>query len=159
MRLHRWDEGRTVVDAALKERELGRVTASEEMAQYLLITAAKHIESANLIVETDPAGSYQLSYDGSRKALTAVLQIQGLRPTSGGGHYVIEKCLKAQLVNSGRGIVDKFSVMRRLRNDNEYPQQPEDPVIAAEALEQIADAREVLDAATKLVEVMPPYGK
>lgn len=159
MRLNRWDEGRAVVDTLLAERKLERVAASEEMAQYLLVAAAQHIESASLIVEADPTGSYQLSYDGSRKALTAVLQIQGLRPTSNGGHYVIEECLKAQLIKAGRGIVDKFSVMRRLRNDNEYPQQPEDAVVAEEALEQIRDAREVLDGASRLVEVMPPYGK
>ena len=59
----------------------------------------------------------------------------------------------------GRGIVDKFSVMRRLRSDNEYPQQPGDAVVAEEAIEQIRDAREVLDGASKLIEVMPPYGK
>lgn len=72
MRLHRGAEGRTVVDLALKEKELERVTASGEMAQYLLVAAASHIHFASLIAETDPAGSYQLSYDGSRKALTTV---------------------------------------------------------------------------------------
>lgn len=141
-----------------ENQEVGASVGLEKMAEYLLDAAAKHIESARLIAPSDPMGSYQVSYDGARKALAAVLQIQGLRPTSAGGHYVIEECLKAQLVKTGRGIVDKFSVMRRIRNDNEYPQQPQDAMAVEEAFEQISDAQEVLDGATKLVEVMPPYG-
>lgn len=71
---------------------------------------------------------------------------------------MIEECLKAQLVKTGREIVDKFSVMRRIRNHNEYPQRPEDGVVAEEAFEQVDDAQLVLEGATKLVGVMPPYG-
>lgn len=159
MRLPRWSEGRAVVDQLLADKKLDQVNATEEVAKLLLESAAKHIESAAMIAETDPSGSCQLSYDGARKALAAVLQIQGLRPTSAGGHYVIEECLKAQLVKSGREIVNKFSVMRRTRNSSEYPQNVKDIVVAAEALEQIADAREVLEKSAKLVEVMPVYGK
>lgn len=158
MRLNRWAEGRDVVDRLLRERMLERVTASEEMAEHLLEVAAQHVDSAALIAHSDPSGSCQLSYDGSRKALAAVLQIQGLRPTSAGGHLVIEQCLKAQLVQSGRGIVDKFSVMRRARNNSEYPSQPNGAAETADALEQIEDAKMVLDAAAKLVAVMPVYG-
>ncbi len=158
MKLNRWDEGRATVDKLLTERNLERVSASAEMAEYLLGVALQHIDSAVLIVASDPSGSCQLSYDGSRKALAAVLQVQGLRPTSAGGHVVIEQCLKAQLVKTGRDFVDNFSVMRRTRNSSEYPQNPEDAVTAEEALEQIKDARVVLDSATKLVAVMPVYG-
>lgn len=158
MRLLRWEEGRAEVDELLRTGKLEQVAASQELAGYLLEAAARHIESARQIAESDPMGSYQVSYDGARKALAAVLQIQGLRPTSSGGHYVIEECLKAQLVKTGREIVDKFSVMRRIRNHNEYPQRPEDGVVAEEAFEQVDDAQLVLEGATKLVGVMPPYG-
>lgn len=158
MRLLRWEEGRAEVDELLRVRKLERVPASEELAGYLLTAAARHIESARLIADSDPMGSYQVSYDGARKALASVLQIQGLRPTSSGGHYVIEECLKAQLVSTGREIIDKFSVMRRIRNQNEYPQRPEDSVVAEDAYEQVDDAQLVLEGATKLVEVMPSYG-
>ncbi|MFF1829817.1 hypothetical protein [Paenarthrobacter sp. NPDC058040] len=147
-----------MVDGLLSARKLEQVTASEEMASYLLEAAAKHIESARLIASGDPMGSYQVSYDGARKALAAVLQIQGLRPTSSGGHIVIEECLKAQLVKTGRDIVNKFSVMRRIRNDNEYPHNAQDAVAVEEAFEQIDDALSVLEGARKLVAVMPPYG-
>lgn len=158
MRLLRWEEGRAEVDELLRTGKLEHVPASEELAGYLLTAAARHIESARQIAESDPMGSYQVSYDGARKALAAVLQIQGLRPTSSGGHYVIEECLKARLVKTGREVVDKFSVMRRIRNNNEYPQRPEDGVVAEEAFEQVDDAQLVLEVATKLVGVMPPYG-
>jgi len=159
MRLQRWTEGRAVVDRLLADKKLDRVAASEDVAELLLVAAAKHIESAALIAEADPSGSCQLSYDGARKSLAAVLQIQGLRPTSSGGHYVIEECLKAQLVKYGREIVDKFSVMRRTRNSSEYPQSTKDLVAPEEALEQVEDARDVMAKSTKLVEVMPVYGK
>lgn len=48
--------------------------------------------------------------------------------------------------------------MRRIRNNNEYPQRPEDGVVAEEAFEQVDDAQLVLEVVTKLVGVMPPYG-
>ena len=159
MRLLRWETGRDTVDRLIAADELDQVSASEEMAQFFLEAATKHIDSAELIVAIDPAGSYQLSYDGSRKALTAVLQIQGLRPTHKGGHLVIEHCLKAQFVDTGKDMIAKFSLMRRLRNDSEYPSSPDTAVTEDEAREQIADARTVLEQATKLVEIMPVYGK
>lgn len=159
MRLLRWEAGRGTVDRLIAADELDQVNASEEMAQFLLEAAAKHIDSAELIVALDPAGSYQLSYDGSRKALAAVLQIQGLRPTTKGGHIVIEHCLKAQFVDTGKDMITKFSLMRRLRNDNEYPTSTDNAVTEDEAREQIGDARTVLEQATKLVQIMPVYGK
>lgn len=159
MRLLRWDEGRDTVDRLLAAKDLQKVSASEEITKILLDGAAKHIKSAELIVDIDPAGSYHLSYDCARKSLAAVLQIQGLRPTTKGGHYVIEQCLKAQLKDSGRALIGKFSVMRRVRNDSEYPDSTADEVLAADAKEQIHDAQQILDFAIKLVEVMPVYGK
>lgn len=37
-------------------------------------------------------------------------------------------------------------------------QGPEDGVVAEEAFEQVDDAQSILEVATKLVGVMPPYG-
>ena len=49
-----------------------------------------------MLVETDPEGAYTLLYDASRLALTAALAVQGLRPTTRGGHVVVGDALRAQ---------------------------------------------------------------
>src|SRR5215472_8542742 len=77
----RRNQGREVIDRLLAGGELQRVPASRDHADRLVRQARTHLASAAEISETDPAGGYTLVYDAARKALTAVLENQGLRPT------------------------------------------------------------------------------
>lgn len=81
----------------LGARELERVTPSAEHAAKLIAQARRHAESAERIAEHDPAGAFQLLYDAARKALVAILENQGLRPTSRGGHIAVLEAVSAQL--------------------------------------------------------------
>ena len=82
----RWDQGRAVIDRMLADQQLQRVPASREHADLLIAQARTHLSSASEICDADPTGGYALVYDAARKALTAVLENQGLRPTTRGGH-------------------------------------------------------------------------
>lgn len=83
--MNRWEQGRATVERLVAEQRLERVTASREHADAMIAQARRYLESARLVVQVDPDASYVLAYDAARKALTAVLENQGLRPTSRGG--------------------------------------------------------------------------
>jgi hypothetical protein len=94
----RWNQGRDTIDRMLASAELQRVPASREHADRLIRQARRHLVSADEISENDPAGGYTLIYDAARKALTAVLENQGLRPTTRGGHLAVYEAIRARLI-------------------------------------------------------------
>ena len=61
----------------LERGELSQITANAELADRLLATARQHLASARLLADTDPYLAYVAAYDAIRKALSALLQIQG----------------------------------------------------------------------------------
>jgi len=117
----RWDQGRTVVERMLADQQLQRVPASREQADRLIAQARTHLSSAANIRAADPPGGYALVYDAARKALTAVLENQGLRPRTRGGHLAVYDAVRAQLDPPLGKTLRPFDRMRRQRNDAEYP--------------------------------------
>jgi hypothetical protein len=100
-----------------------------------------------LLAESAPDSSVVLAYDAARQACVALLAQQGLRPTTAGGHYVIEEVIRAQFGQTLRA----FGGLRRRRNELEYPLYPTEQASAAEAAETLKTASEIIDAASKLV--------
>src|SRR5882672_4326859 len=92
-----WEQGRAVVDRLISRSEVQRVPASRAHADLLTSQANQHLVAAQAIVAIDPTGAYQLMYDAARKALNAVLENQGLRVTSRGGHVAVLAAVSAQL--------------------------------------------------------------
>ncbi len=117
----RWNQGRDVIDRMLADSELQRVPASRAHADRLILQARKHLVSADEICDDDPAGGYTLVYDAARKALTAVLENQGLRPTTRGGHLAVYEATRAQLDPPMGQALRPFDRIRRQRHDVEYP--------------------------------------
>ena len=78
----RWEQVRAAVERMLADGEVQRVPASREQSERLLAQARVHVASALKVCDEDPPGGYALAYDGARKALTAILENQGLRPTN-----------------------------------------------------------------------------
>ncbi|WP_236808213.1 hypothetical protein [Amycolatopsis albispora] len=76
-----------------------------------------HIASARLLIDSDPEGAYTLAYDGARRALAAVLQNQGLRATSRGGHIAVYEAVRAQLDPPLGSTLRPFNRMRIRRNE------------------------------------------
>lgn len=92
----RWKKGEALVEQLLAQRHLTQVSTDEAIADELLAAALRHVESGREIGARDLDGAYALAYDAARKAATALLAFQGLRPTGAGGHVAVVQALQAQ---------------------------------------------------------------
>lgn len=147
----RWERGAERVEELIARGELQRVAGGADSVMALLEMSSRHIEAAKKGVEVDPAGAYTLAYDAARKASTAVLAHQGLRPTSRGGHIVVVEAVEAQFPGvPGMKSLDR---LRRRRNQAEYPDPAGyDPITLDEAHEAIAVAASAVDSSRRLIE-------
>lgn len=153
----RWEQGRATIDTMLTRGELERVQPNEEHAAELLAQAAAHLEGAEILAHVDAVGSYQLLYDAARKALCAVLENQGLRVTSRGGHIAVYEAVSAQLDPPMGATLRPFERMRRRRNDAEYPRQ-DTPRFSAEDVErERPKVAEIFNLAKRVMGEMSPF--
>src|ERR1700722_9797458 len=131
-----WKQGRETIQGMIKNGRVERVPPSREHADKLLAQARAHLHLATsgAAPDIDPVGAYQLVYDAARKALAAILENQGLRATSRGGHIAVLGALKAQLDPPMGAVLRPFDRMRRMRNEAEYPREDKPSVTAADVL-------------------------
>ncbi len=153
----RWPTGSATIERLLQEGRLQQVPANRDQAEHLVEQARRHVAAAASITELDPAGGYQLTYDGARKALVAVLENQGLRPTHTGGHVVIYEATMAQLERAVGQIIRPFNRMRRTRNDSEYPSGNSPRVTADDVIEDLVKAKAIIDVASRLLGEMDAF--
>jgi hypothetical protein len=153
----RWDQGRTDIDRMLADRQLQRVPPSREHADRMLAQARKHLTSAQEVCGDDPEGGYALLYDAGRKALTAVLGNQGLRPTSAGGHLAVYEAVRAQLDPPMGTVLRPFNRIRRQRRDAEYPHVDAPELDAADVREDVPKVQAILDLAARVLDEMSPF--
>lgn len=76
------------------------------------------------------------------------MRTKGLRPTSKGGHYAVERAARAQF---GQGF-RQFGALRRRRNELEYPERPGDKSTVDEAAEAVDNAEKIITAAQGLLD-------
>jgi hypothetical protein len=152
----KWDQGRAVIDRMLADSQLQRVPASREQANRLIDQARAHLSSAADICDQDPPGGYAMLYDAARKALTAVLENQGLRPTTRGGHLAVYEAVRAQLDPPMGKILQPFDRMRRQRHDAEYPPAESPTLGPADIREDIPKAADIVDLAQRVLDEMSP---
>jgi hypothetical protein len=153
----RWQQGRDAVDGMIARGELERVPASRDHAALLLGQAHQHLASARAIAGSDPTGAYQLLYDAARKALAAVLENQGLRATSRGGHIAVLDAVSAQLDPPLGPILRPFDRLRRRRNQAEYPIADRPDFRAEDVDRDLPKVQEIVDAAAKVLDRMSPF--
>lgn len=152
-----WNQGRATVDALMARGRLERVPASRQAALAELVRARTHVGSARNLLATDPEGAYTLAYDAARRSLAAVLQNQGLRATSRGGHTVLYEAVLAQLDPPLGHVLRPFNRMRARRNEVEY-RSSEAPAVTAEEVEaDLAKVEALLELAEKTIPTMPRY--
>ncbi|CAN5916815.1 hypothetical protein BH23ACT10_BH23ACT10_39220 [soil metagenome] len=156
-RIRRWDRGRDVIDNLLKRREFQRVPADDEAAARMIQSARTHLVSASTIRDSDPQMAMAVAYDAARKALAALLETQGLRATSQGGHIALRDAALAQFGGlPGAQPLQTLDRLRRRRNTVEYL---ETTIDADEAAEAHARASEIVVFAEQIVDRLPPYGQ
>jgi hypothetical protein len=153
----KWRQGRDALESMLTRRELERVPASREQADNLLTQAANHLAAAQVIVSIDAIGAYQLLYDAARKALVAILENQGLRPTSRGGHIAVLEAVSAQLDPPLGATLKPFDRMRRRRNQAEYADLDSPMIEAQEVANDAPKVKAIIDLAERVLDEMSPF--
>ncbi|HTX85374.1 MAG TPA: hypothetical protein VME44_24575 [Streptosporangiaceae bacterium] len=79
----------------LRRRDLENIAGPAADGTLLLAQADRTASTAAGLVETDAYSAYVLAYDAARFACVALLAQQGLRATSSGGHYAVERAVRA----------------------------------------------------------------
>ena len=92
----RWKPGEAEVEALIAAGELQKLTGEAANGARLLTKAAVTLATARSAAERDPDSAFVLAYDAARQAMTALLAHQGLRPTTKGGHFAVERAARAQ---------------------------------------------------------------
>lgn len=143
----RWKRGESEVEGLIASGDLQKLTGDAANGERLLEKAAVTLETARSAIKHDPDSAFVLAYDASRRALTALLAHQGLRPTTKGGHYAVEQAVRAQF---GPGF-RQFGALRRRRNELEYPERPGDDATVDEATESVDHSQAIITAAEGLL--------
>lgn len=151
-----WAKGANVIDRLLEAGDLERLIPSQQVVTQLLADAERHIALAQLglgsAAPVDPVGALQVAYDAARKACAALLEVQGLRATTRGGHAAIADAVQAQF-NGANGLKDfsRLDRLRRRRNTSEYPTAGSAGVTEDDAMDAIDLASALLAHARKLI--------
>ena len=153
----RWNQGRAEIDKLIADGELQRVPLNREHADQLLVQARKDLASAELLLDANPKRAYESLYDAARMALTAVLENEGLRPTSRGGHIAPYAAVTAQLDPPIGAILRPFDRMRRTRNRSEYPSFTTPDVTHDNVRADIPVASSIVDVCGSVLDEMSPY--
>jgi hypothetical protein len=153
----RWNQGRTTIDKLIADGELQRVPPSREHAGQLLAQARKDLASAELLRGSNPRRAYESLYDAARMALTAVLENQGLRPTSRGGHIAPYAAVSAQLDPPMGAVLRPFDRMRRTRNRSEYPSFTTPEVTADNVTADLPAARAIVETCEGVLDEISPF--
>jgi hypothetical protein len=154
-----WETGSERVRELISAGELGQVPPDTELARRMLADAARHLATAAGAESAgDLSGGYQLAYDALRKSAASLLEAQGLRATSRGGHIAVQDAAIAQFGSSIRAL-RSFSRIRRARNSFEYPSTETPGPSQDDLKDAIRIAREVNDAAGKILKsgVLSPW--
>jgi hypothetical protein len=143
----RWTQGEAEVEQLLGRRELEAVAGAAADGAPLLAKARSTAATASGLVTADAYSAYVLAYDAARFACIALLAQQGLRATTSGGHYAVERTVRAQFGEGFRPFAD----LRRRRNELEYPHLPTDTATADEAEHAVKTAQRLVTAAGRLL--------
>jgi hypothetical protein len=92
----RWSAGESAVERLIEQGHIEQVRGAQADGGSWLERARRGLNAARAIAEAVPDSSIILSYDAARQACIALLAQQALRPTTAGGHYVIEEVIRAQ---------------------------------------------------------------
>jgi HEPN domain len=153
----RWNQRRAEIEKLIADGELQRVPPNREHADQLLVQARKDLASAELLLDANPKRAYESLYDAARMALTAVLENEGLRPTSRGGHIAPYTAVAAQLDPPMGAVLRPFDRLRRTRNRSEYPSFTTPDVTPDNIRADIPIATSIVEVCGSVVDEMSPY--
>lgn len=144
----RWGKGEADIEQLTREAALERVDGAMADGRPWLARASKTLTTAEDIADSDPESAYVLGYDAARHACVALLAHQEVRPTTSGGHLVVERAVRAQFGDAFRS----FGALRRRRNELEYPAYPGEHIDLTELHDALTDVRTILERADALLD-------
>jgi hypothetical protein len=150
----RWSRGEADIEELLRRGELELVAGAAADGTPLLAQAERTATTASGLIGTDAYSAYVLAYDAARFTCVALLAQQGMRATTSGGHYAVERAVRAQF---GPGF-RPFGDLRRRRNELEYPRLPADTATEDEATLAVEVARQLMTAAKALLGQLSFFG-
>lgn len=107
------------ITALLPAGHWEKTSTSGDRTNLELKVAFGHLVSAGSILDSDPVGAFQLTYDAARKGMQLYLGLIGIRITATGGHYAYVRVAESGIFQSRAFL--SFREMRILRNRWEYP--------------------------------------
>ena len=146
--MSRWSRGEADIEELLRRGELELVTGAAADGTPMLAQAERTAATAAGLIAADTYSAYVLAYDAARFACVALLAQQGMRATTSGGHYAVERAVRAQF---GPGF-RQFGDLRRRRNELEYPRLPADTATEDETTQAVEAARQLITAAKELLD-------
>lgn len=131
-------------------RRLERVAVNRRHAMGVIEMAERHVRTAMVLARTDDhAMAFTAAYDGARKALAAVLAIEGLRVRPIGGAHRNAGVSAAAFVDDES--LQEFDWMRQVRNATEYPAADRPTATKQDVAEAIEAASAIVGACAKYV--------
>lgn len=150
-----WGQGQATIDQLLAAGQLERVPPHSEGARALLIKARVHLRSADTLADDDVDTAYDALHSANRKALTAILLTQGLRPTRSGGHVAVFDAVRAQLDPPLGRTLAPYNRIRRARNAGDYLDDL--PATGDDVRADLPLCESIIDIADRVIDQMPPY--
>lgn len=153
-----WARGMVEIEALLRDGDLHRIPPNPSHVAFLLEDAQRSLAAAQTTLAVHPPAAFELGYSAARKACAALLAAQGLRPTSRGGHVAVERAVRAQF-GGAHSVFERYGELRRRRHDAEYPSVDTAPLLEVDAVDGLALASAIIDAAERLAqsEVLQPF--
>ena len=146
-------EGRGDHRATALRRPASDLEGGQADGQPWIAKARRTLASAADLAGRDPDSAYVLAYDAARFACTALLNHQGLRPTTTGGHYAVDVAIREQF----GGPFEQFGGMRRQRNELEYRFAIES-VTSSDADHAVTLATQLVDTAERVLPHLGLFG-
>jgi hypothetical protein len=147
-----WKAGHDDIAALVERGHLERISGQAADGNYLVTQARQRLAGARAALSADSIGAFELAYDGTRLAATALLVQQGLRPKTAGGHIAVITAVRAQFGDR----FEMFDAMRRVRNKLEYPVSPSDLAVSAETVDRALEYADATIAAAE--QLLPELG-
>jgi hypothetical protein len=158
-----WNQGRDVIKRLLAGHELERVPPNREIAGRIIAKARQDVATAvKFRGDGRDAVAHNLLYEAARRAMAAVLEVQGLRPDTRGDRrsyfevscaQVVCDAARAQFDPPHGAAVETLARLIREVTAAEYEFVPA-PVITERDVRAVTD---VIDLAEGLLDQMPPF--
>ena len=140
----------------LERGELSKVPADRVFAHEMIAMASTHLKSVERNAIPDPVLAYSALHDAVRKAMAAVLQAEGLRATSNGGHLAVQYAIDAQFGNAMGTYMRTANRIRVQRHEAEYP-TPTTAVGAEDVLADLPGGTKIVESCQKLVDTLDVF--